>query len=1519
MFPGGIADKLGNEYERKWAVRKLLEVVEGRATSIRYEGLPKDFHGFEFELRRPNHSEWHQTKITAPSGNWTLNALTKEGVMEAFKRRLSADATAKCVFVSQDPASQMRELCDKAQMANDVHEYLNAVSEKDKASFDDLAKIWDAAERDVFEWLSRCEFRTESRQTLDETIVMPGRHLLRGAADIFASLSDYLLNNLNNTITTEIARGWIRESSPFTFRHTVLDPTLHESVNAANQRYLDSYTPFGIAGQKIPRAEASVVFAELQAADGPSLILLTGEAGSGKSGVVREIMTSLRASSIPHLAFRIDRYLSCGTRTAVGSDVLDREESPISALVNLAGGGNSVLIVDQIDAVSEISGRTGAIKNILLELVRETLYYGDVRCLLVCRSFDLENDPQYRELEWEHRAKQVQVPHLSWERDVAPILERAGVETEGLTEDQRRLLSLPLNLSVFMEIGDQEFCFTSSTELMQRLLEKKTRDLRRARNVGWSVQAPLYAMAEWMSGKQELSCPDSVLDDFDGAKDWLSSEGLIFDEQHRLAFFHESFFDFIFARTFARSNLNIADFLTLTEQHLFRRTQVRQILTSMRAIDKLRYLEVLETVLTHPKIRTHIKHAVAQWLASLDSATRDELKVIQRLDDNGEEFPILMRKALFISGSWFDLLNEDGQLPSILATASERRRRDLRWWLSRIADKRPEPIAALLRNWWNRDPTRTDHLTEWFGSVHPMPADSSLIALLCDVIDSEPSNLFLEARWQRMVGLLPGLCETEPRASSKILRTLFNQWLAHYPGKHPFTYYEAEEIDTADLADLAGKVPAVFLDGMLPTLVESVRIDSKENSSGYGLSVFYETGAERGPETLVFLYRNAFKMLAKTLAPEAEAHLDQLDPALHPVLLYLHLETIRSNPDALGHRFEALLDEQYLFSTGLQGIQWKPFAEASRSVVEAGFLPIQTIEKKVFRHRPEHDRAKKMLHEIKEQGEVEPYRTKRYVLEILARSGHIEWCVLRTIGHDLLSSQGKSRLAELERKFSTEKIPTPHGVKGGFVGSPIPPDGTRKMTDDQWLVAIQRDWNRNARAQLGKEGIVGGALELARELGNCAKSDPGRFARFFLRLPESANPRYGQHLLQGLDGAEQVDEDATIAALRAAHGHRNRPFGLQFVHLVKSHPACAREGDGFDALLWYAEHGEASETRMSGLKEHTEPYPSIGDLVPVNTPLVLSGINSARGVAWEVLGQMVRNHPHHAAEIWTLVERRIGEETFAPVRAMMLYTLVPLFGLDSARFGVCLRRLTLPLSKEQDDASALAVLATHMGVHLFPYIERDLPDLALELMERMINSPDRTLNLIGTWWALAERFRQGNSTDRFPDIEWKSPAHTKLWASILCNFAVFTEFRDLAIAELERFFSHGVLEVRKAAADVFRKIPSDDFPHFMDMAQAFVRSPAFKEAPYWIIQALGETSQDVTELVVEIGERLVRDQEDLKFRSMHQIQKALKREYVNSENRPELRTRFLDLIDDMAAKNIYEADDLMRLDDRYPV
>ena len=41
----------------------------------------------------------------------------------------------------------------------------------------------------------------------------------------------------------------IDEASPFSFRAASLDSTLREKVDAANQRYLQSYAPFGKAGE----------------------------------------------------------------------------------------------------------------------------------------------------------------------------------------------------------------------------------------------------------------------------------------------------------------------------------------------------------------------------------------------------------------------------------------------------------------------------------------------------------------------------------------------------------------------------------------------------------------------------------------------------------------------------------------------------------------------------------------------------------------------------------------------------------------------------------------------------------------------------------------------------------------------------------------------------------------------------------------------------------------------------------------------------------------------------------------------------------------------------------------------------------------------------------------------------------------------------------------------------------------------------------------------------------------------
>ncbi len=1515
MYRGGIANKLGNLYEQEWAVRNLLEVIAGRANSIRYEGITEEFTGFEFALHLQHNVEWHQTKVNAPNGNWTLTSLKKTGVMDAFKSRLSADLTAKCVFVSQDPSNQMRELCKNVEISNNLDEFKKALSQKDTDTLKNLTVIWSTDESTAYKWLRRCKFRTESRESIIEFIDMFGKHLLQGNANVFETFSIYLLTNLNASITTETVREWVTEHSPFRLPPS-LDTTLHQKIDDANQQYLSSYMPFGFGGQQIQRPESQYVADEILSANGPSLIILTGVAGSGKSGIVREIMVELKNRNVPHLAFRIDRYLSYATRNQIGRDLLECDQSPVSALETLAKNKTSVLIIDQIDVVSETSGRTGAVKDVLLELVREAEHYGDVRCLLVCRSFDLENDPQYRILEKMDRAKQVQVPHLSWKSDVAPILENTGVVIDRLNESQRKLLTLPVNLSVFLKIDESNLDFTTTTDLLQELLDKKIRDLQANRNVAWNTMKPLSAMADWMSEHQELSCPDFVLNEYDQSKEWLASEGLIIVEQNKLAFFHESFFDFIFARTFANSTQNISDFLTTTEQHLFRRTQVRQILTLMRDTGGPRYSEALTSILTTPNIRFHIKLAVAQWLATLDNVTVEELRVIQMLDDDGAEFPVLMRNAIFTSESWFDLLNDIGELFNMLEKLEKPRRRQLLVWLSRIIGKHPLFVAELLKNWWDSNPARRDEIIEWFDFVSPIPVDQVLTALLYDVVRSAPENFLSRIKWNKIVAHVLDLCVVNPEASSKILQLLLAEWFKRNPGEHLFTHDGMGEIDLLDLDRLAEKAPPVFLNCMIPALVNSIQIAVSDSSPSSQFHVLYRTSTGRGPNKLFSLFRDALQTLAKTLPQEAESYLGQLDPKLHEALLHLHLETIQTNPTALGYRFAALLNERYLFSAGLEQVEWLSFAETARKVVEAGCLSIQTVEKRIFRHQPEIESARGILHDIKKKGETNSIWERRDVVVRLSNSGRVQWYVLRSIGHNLLSPSGKKRLLELERKFHAEVVPVPHTYEAKRVGSPIPTPVARRMTDSQWYSAINKHVESNSTSFLVDGKVVGGALQLAQELDELTASDPNRFAQFFLGLPEISNPAYGRSLLQGLTRAEHLDEIAVISVLCKAHENPNRPFGLQIVRLLERHPVYARDSNVFAVLLWYAEHGDANETIFASDREQLGSLPSIDELSRASSSLISNGINSARGVAWISLGRLVQNNPQRVADIWNLLERRAYEETYPWVRAMMVYTLSALYSLDLTRFSKCLHLLTKAISGERDEVSSLAPLTTDYGIRLYHHIERDFPSMALELMGRMIGSEDRRIHLIGSWWTLAERLRQGNSKNNFPLIEQESPAHSKLWASILCEFVASTEFRNLATSELERLFFHESSEVRKEAGNVFSHFPNDEFPSFKDLARKFVRSPAFKDSTYSFFTVLTKTTCDVSELVIEAVEIVVYKWKNYGLISALNIQNILKREYVNTESLPELRTKVLNLFDYMAENSVIGVDDVMGMDDR---
>lgn len=232
MIPGGIPDKLGNRYEAKWLVRSLMDVIADKAHWLNFESVETEYQGFEFAVGRGEIAEWHQTKVNSPAGNWTINALKKEGVLKAFSNRLSADENAHCFFVSQDNAKDFRTLTEKARTANSHDQYAEILSRVQNDSFQQLKKEWQQPDEVVFDWLKRSYVEIIPERELDSLNESYGDlYFHDGGKSAFPNLRDILENHFNKILTGHAARSAIKLQGTLKFKEWAFDPTIQQRLN----------------------------------------------------------------------------------------------------------------------------------------------------------------------------------------------------------------------------------------------------------------------------------------------------------------------------------------------------------------------------------------------------------------------------------------------------------------------------------------------------------------------------------------------------------------------------------------------------------------------------------------------------------------------------------------------------------------------------------------------------------------------------------------------------------------------------------------------------------------------------------------------------------------------------------------------------------------------------------------------------------------------------------------------------------------------------------------------------------------------------------------------------------------------------------------------------------------------------------------------------------------------------------------------------------------------------------------
>ena len=321
---------------------------------------------------------------------------------------------------------------------------------------------------------------------------------------VVSVLADFAGANLRKTLTADhIAQHLRREG--FRLRDLAHDDRLYTVATELRGTVRDTFNGALVGGRLIPRPHATEILRKLSDNASAPIVVVHGPAGFGKSGTLLELTSLLGDNGIPYLPFRLDSQPPSGTPRAFG-DTWGLPESPVLCLNQLAGDKFGVLILDQIDAMRWTSGHASDPWLTCQAMMRQAIRLGNVRVVVACRTFDLENDPQF--IAWV-RANEVEMVEVT-DLDDSVIRSLLGDAHEALTAQQRKLLKSVQNLGIWLSLSlslGSPIAFISATDLMRQFWDSNYDELNRRGVLAEDVEKVLRTLVDHFTHHGTLAAP----------------------------------------------------------------------------------------------------------------------------------------------------------------------------------------------------------------------------------------------------------------------------------------------------------------------------------------------------------------------------------------------------------------------------------------------------------------------------------------------------------------------------------------------------------------------------------------------------------------------------------------------------------------------------------------------------------------------------------------------------------------------------------------------------------------------------------------------------------------------------------------------------------------------------------------------------------------------------------------------------------------------------------------------------
>lgn len=388
---------------------------------------------------------------------------------------------------------------------------------------------------------------------------------------------------------------------------------------------------YGVANSHIVRHQVTEInnwISGLGSDNDKRICLLVGDAGVGKSAVIKEVIDSLD-TEYKCLCIKADSIDDSG-------NIITLEKMRDSLEFYSVGKKAVLLIVDQIDALSLCMSNDRSHMNVMMTMLSSLEDWCNVRAIVSCRNYDLNYDSDLFTLK--KKAKQIDIGELT-DDEVSGALENIekGLRNklDNATSGLLRTVQYLNAFCILYEKRKSELHFGSPTELYDALWEEYI--YKSPIHVDTNtLEQTLYLIAEIARNAGTLRpvlIPTTEQKKFFG---YLASSGLINTEGNTVSFFHQSFYEYVLARQYTSSGRSLLNDFKDDFQGLELRSIVKAVLEYEHDHNGVLFVSEVRSILTSESVRLHIKLLAVSVLAFIQNPQPAEKRLVKdicKIDD----------------------------------------------------------------------------------------------------------------------------------------------------------------------------------------------------------------------------------------------------------------------------------------------------------------------------------------------------------------------------------------------------------------------------------------------------------------------------------------------------------------------------------------------------------------------------------------------------------------------------------------------------------------------------------------------------------------------------------------------------------------------------------------------------------------------------------------------------------------------------------------------------------------------